>query len=419
MYYKKKNMSWGFTLACNLALGIRGSSIAAPIKTVPWNGHIGAVSFTFDDALETQALNMKPLLDAMPDVRVTFFLTGYQNRLIDNAAGFAALAYAGNEIGNHTITHWHLTLESDNELEEDVVKNADFTEAVLAKHGADVQIVSFATPFCENNAHVKTFINKRHFINRDCGLEGRNKWDTEPDWMGIDAKIWAPPGTTINEMLSALDTAAYIGNFDNTNPFVPHITGGSWLVILMHDVSENLAIPYVIMPDQIKTLFERAVRNKLWVAPLGTIGAYHRAHFIFDKAPMKKTEDGYSVKWDIPHKYMPKSVPLRVRIDTTQFGENVTIEQDGKIISPENDGTYIIEFMSKSLILRNTGEISLPIASRIKQNRKAYKFTFFDLKGKPLGIVNDFAVPEKFSKGIYIIRAEAEGMPTVTKKVAR
>ena len=116
---------------------------------------------------------------------------------------------------------------------------------------------------------------------------------------------------------------------------------------------------------------------------------------------------------------MPQSVPLRVRIDTTQISDKVTIEQDGKIITPENDGSYIIEFMSKSLILRNAGEISLPIAAKIKQNKKAYKFTLFDLKGKPLGKVNDFAVPESYPKGMYIIRAVAEGMPTVTKKIAR
>ena len=76
MYYKKRNMSWRITLASILTLGIIGSSMAAPIKTVPWNGHIGAVSFTFDDALETQVLNLKPLLDAMPDVHVTFFFNG-------------------------------------------------------------------------------------------------------------------------------------------------------------------------------------------------------------------------------------------------------------------------------------------------------------------------------------------------------
>ncbi len=419
MYYKKRNMSWRITLASILTLGIIGSSMAAPIKTVPWNGHIGAVSFTFDDALETQVLNLKPLLDAMPDVHVTFFLTAYQSRLYENASLFAAIANTGNEIGNHSVTHWHLTQETDTELEDDVINFADTLESILTKHGVDIQVTSFATPFCENNDYVKKFINKRHFINRDGGLDGRNYWNTEPDWMTMKAKVWTRDGTTVNEMLKALDTAANIGISNNTNPSEAQITEGSWVIFLQHDVSKDLQNIYAINPDDIRALFQRAVQNKLWAAPFGTVGAYYRAHFAFDNATMTKIDGGYSLQWDIPHKHMPKSVPLRVRLDTTRIGSKTTIEQDGKNILPESDGTYIIEFMSQSLILRNTGEVSLPKASKIKQNTKGYKFSLYDLNGKPLGMVKDFAVPENYPKGIYLIRAEANGKPTITKKVVK
>ena len=422
MYYKKANMSTAIAITCGIAFGLTGYGMAAPLKTVPWNGHIGAVSFTFDDALETQFLNLKPLLDAMPDVHVTFFLSAYQNRLYDNAEGFAALANSGNEMGNHTITHWYLPQETDEELEEDVVKFADTIETTLAKYGADVQVVSFATPFCNNGDHVKEFINKRHLINRDGGFDndGRNDWNTEPDWMSMKAKVWTRDGTSVNEMLRALDTAAFIGTFSNTNPSEPQITDGSWVVFLHHDVSEKQTDSYAINPDDIKTLFQRAVWNKLWAAPFGTVGAYYRAHFTFDNATMAKLDDGgYSVKWEIPHKHMPKSVPLRVRIDTTQVSSKTTLEQDGKTLTPESDGTYIIEFMSKSLIMRNTGEVSIPKAIKAQQFKAAYRYTLFDLKGHMLGKVDGFKVPQSYPKGIYLIRAEAKGMPTVTKKVAK
>ena len=36
---------------------------AGPVKTVPWNGYVGAVSFTFDDALKNQIDNLKPILE--------------------------------------------------------------------------------------------------------------------------------------------------------------------------------------------------------------------------------------------------------------------------------------------------------------------------------------------------------------------
>jgi peptidoglycan/xylan/chitin deacetylase (PgdA/CDA1 family) len=418
MYYKKRNMSWRITLASILTLGIIGSSMAAPIKTVPWNGHVGAASFTFDDALKNQFLNLKPLLDAMPDVHVTFFLTSFLDRLPENAEGFAALAISGNEMGNHTVSHWHLPQELDEELEEDVVQFANTIETTLAKYGANVQVVSFATPFCENSDNAKKFINNRHFINRDCGFDGRNAWDTEPDWMSMKAKIWTREGTSVKEMLSALDTAANIGIFNNANSSEPQITEGSWVVFLQHDVSENMQDPYAINPNDIRALFQRAVQNKLWVAPFGTVGAYHRAHFFFDNATMTKTDAGYNLQWDIPHKHMPKSVPLRVRIDTTQVSSKATIEQNGKILTPESDGTYIIEYMSKSLILRNTGEVALPTA-RDTQNKPNYRYTLYDLSGHKLGTVYDFKIPEHYPKGIYLIRAEAKGMPVVTKKVVK
>ena len=50
-------------LTSGLAFGLAGIAMANPIKTIPWNGHVGAVSFTFDDALENQIENLKPVLD--------------------------------------------------------------------------------------------------------------------------------------------------------------------------------------------------------------------------------------------------------------------------------------------------------------------------------------------------------------------
>ena len=215
-------------VACCITIGLAGFGMAeTPIKTVPWNGHVGAVSFTFDDAYANQVQNLKPILDDLPDVHVTFFLTDMGNGLAQNAAGFAALAKTGNEIGNHTQSHPHLTGVSDSELEEEIVKYANTIESTLAEQGADVKVTSLATPFCENSDKIKSVIASRHFINRDCGWHGRNDWDKEPDWMSLQAKIWTRSGASVTEMLSALDTAAFIGNFEGANPWDVQVKGGS------------------------------------------------------------------------------------------------------------------------------------------------------------------------------------------------
>ena len=434
--------------ACTFAFGLAGFSMAAPIKTIPWNGHVGAVSFTFDDALENQVQNLKPVLDELPDVHVTFFLTDMGNGLKQNAAGFAALAKAGHEIGNHAKNHGHLSgITNNEELNEEIVKFADNIEKVLADQGVSTNVISFATPFCENNDQVKGVIDTRHFINRDCGWHGRNEWNVEPDWLALKAKIWTRSGASVPEMLTAMDTAAFIGNFAGAEPWEVQIKGGTWLVVLNHGVTDDKGDDYAIDPADIKKIFERAIEDKLWVAPFGTIGAYYRAHFIVDAATSTVTDDGFTVSWKIPHEHMPKSIPLRVNIDTKSVGENVVVEQNGQKITPESDGSYIIEFMSKSLTVRKAGAGDTPGDSTTHpqdtttilqtdstkdtstalpkiqlgnlQNSAYTKFTLFDLNGNRLGTVNDFAVPVNYPKGTYIIRAEAKGQPAITKKVSR
>jgi peptidoglycan/xylan/chitin deacetylase (PgdA/CDA1 family) len=430
---------------CSIAFGLTGFSMAAPIKTIPWNGHVGAVSFTFDDALENQVQNLKPVLDGLPDVHVTFFLTDMGNGLKQNAAGFAALAKAGHEIGNHAKNHGHLSgITNNEELNEEIVKFADNIEKMLADEGVSTNVISFATPFCENNDQVKSVIDTRHFINRDCGWHGRNEWDTEPDWLALKAKIWTRSGATVPEMLTAMDTAAFIGNFAGAEPWEVQIKGGTWLVVLNHGVTDDKGDDYAIDPADIKKIFERAIEDKLWVAPFGTIGAYYRAHFIVDAATSTATDDGFTVSWKIPNEHMPASVPLRVKIDTKSVGENVVVEQDGQKITPESDGSYIIEFMSKSLKVRKAGAgdstthpqdtTATPPTDSTKdtstalpkiqlgnvQNSTIYtKFTLFDLNGNRIGTVRDFTVPENYPKGTYIIRAEAKGQAAITKKVSR
>ena len=421
IFFLKKNMRAAVVASC-VSLCLTGLGMAeTPIKTVPWNGLVGAVSFTFDDAYANQVENLKPILDDLPDVHVTFFLTSMGNGLTQNAAGFAALAKAGNEIGNHTQSHPHLTGVSDSELEEEIVKFANTIESTLAEEGADVKVTSLATPFCENNDKIKSVIASRHFINRDCGWHGRNDWDTEPDWMSLQAKIWTRSGATVTEMLSALDTAAFIGNFEGANPWDVQVKGGSWLVVLNHGVTDDAGDDYAIDPSDIKKIFEHAVENKLWTAPFGTVGAYHRAHFVVDAATSTLTDDGYTVKWEIPNEHMPKSVPLRVKIDTKSVGENAVVEQGGKKLTPESDGSYIIEFMAKELKVRksssNDETIALPKSAFANQGYS--KYTVFDMNGNCLGETNGWTIPANYPKGTYIVRAEAAGLKAVTKKLIK
>ena len=88
------------------------SAFAGPITTVPWNGHPGAASFTFDDGLHSQTNNLT-FLDNMPDVSVTFFVCTNTMNFASNSQPHLNYAKKGHEIGNHTATHKNLTQNAD------------------------------------------------------------------------------------------------------------------------------------------------------------------------------------------------------------------------------------------------------------------------------------------------------------------
>ena len=91
-----------------VALSLMGAvAYAAPITTVPWDGHPGAVSFTFDDCEISQLNNLGDYFEKNQDIKVTFFMTGGMNA--GNQSKYFPMAEKGHEIGNHSKTHSDLT----------------------------------------------------------------------------------------------------------------------------------------------------------------------------------------------------------------------------------------------------------------------------------------------------------------------
>ena len=79
---------------------------------------------------------------------------------------------------------------------------------------------------------------------------------------------------------------------------------------------------------------------------MGRVAAYYRAHFVIDKATSTEIDGGFKVTWESPHPAMPKSVPLRVKIEGA---DGKTVKQKGKEIQAESDGSFVIEFMDLEL----------------------------------------------------------------------
>ena len=310
----KTSLCAAFSFAAVSAVSV----FAGPITTVPWNGHPGAATFTFDDGLHSQTNNLT-FLDNMPEVKVTFFVCTGTMGFSSNSQPHLNYAKKGHEIGNHTANHKKLT-------DNGVNLNSEIGGAAQKLRGMGVEATSLATPYCAQNATVKNAINQEHFINRGCGGGGLMGWDNEPDWMQIDSHYWQA-NSSVASFKGSLDQAA----------------GGKWHVQLNHGVGGDWD---VISAADIKTLIQYAVQKNLWVETFSTVGAYLRAHFTIDKATATNTANGFTVKWTSPHTHMPKSVPLRVKIQGT---EGKTVSQKGNVVKPNSDGSYTIEFMALEL----------------------------------------------------------------------
>ena len=94
-------MKVGFKSIAVISL-MGAAAYAGPITTVPWDGHPGAVSFTFDDCEISQLNNLGEYFEKNQDIKVTFFLTGGMNA--GNQSKYFPMAEKGHEIGNHSKT---------------------------------------------------------------------------------------------------------------------------------------------------------------------------------------------------------------------------------------------------------------------------------------------------------------------------
>lgn len=401
----------GISVICGLA---SAASVKSPFVTVPWNGYSGAASFTFDDGFY-QAEPLSQILEDMPEVKVTFFLTNMGMNLLNYfGPTYAELAKQGHEIGNHTNNHFDLTSIAESSLKSEIIDFAGELEQIMGSYGAEVSVTSHALPYSQNNDIVSSVIDDRHFINRSAGGPGKHDWNVEPNWSNMDSKVWYTTPNAEEDFLNSIDASA----------MVP-----SWLVLLNHGITD-LGEGYITQ-DLMKEFIQRAVKNNMWVAPFSTVGAYYRAHFTLDTAKAVADGNNLTVTWEMPHKNMPKSIPLKVVINETfvreNFGNNASIyiEQDGKRINPDEDGIFILEFTSLKATIH--GSTKTPdtkpymVRSDLRTQDDPFSenttYTLLDAKGRRLGNIIEFKVPDFMPKGPYIIISKTPGFAAKVRKV--
>jgi peptidoglycan/xylan/chitin deacetylase (PgdA/CDA1 family) len=353
-----------FALLPSIAFAVAS---AGPVTTVPWNGHPGAVSFTYDDARTSQIPNLLPQLDDLK-IKATFFIsvTGAGGDFEARKAEWIRHARNGHELANHTRNH--VNMPADPSAAAVIADMAKY----LRELDPAVESVTFAYPNC--NVNGKAGIGAENFIARSCG-GSRYAWGAQPaDWLNIQGMILGPGSA--NNSVSAINAAK---------------AGNSWQVLLSHDVKE-MPDAYSITPAENKRMLDAAVAAGLWADTYQNIGAYYRAHFTMDAVEASATPGGWRMTWTSPHPRMPKSVKLRVKLASTPFGTDFTVRQDGAVIPAESDGSYVIDFMKLSLdVLKpSTGaQARIDLPRRLRAAASRYGIEFGGVDGPIEAVVAD------------------------------
>jgi peptidoglycan/xylan/chitin deacetylase (PgdA/CDA1 family) len=316
-----------FFLVCGLLL-VGLSNLGArevPFQVEPWNGYKAALSLTYDDA---DPIHLDLVIPEMNKrgLRGTFYLiTGKLDRLDEWKKAFLA----GQEIGNHTVTHRHTAdlapADEKNEVEQ--------AKATLEKLTGS-PVVTFAYPYVEESPGIKKWVEADDFMAR--GGYGTSYYLTpnmNPDWYDI------PSQATMT--IYAYET--YKNWVDQA------LASGAWTVLMIHAVEGSNWYQPIPKKTYLQFLDYLVQKQKdLWVAPFGEVGGYWRAEKVLEGAEPARNGIQTVIKWEKPANF-PKGLVIKAKIT----GAGLKVTQGGKEVVPTAGGVYPISFDARELTLVN------------------------------------------------------------------
>ena len=296
-----------------------------PFEVIPWNGYKAALSMTYDDG---DPIHLDVAIPEMNKrgLRGTFYLiTSKLTRVEDWKKAVAA----GQEIGNHTVTHRHTS-----ELKPDDEKNEVVDAKKYLEDTFGVPVLTLAYPFVEISPGLKKWTEAEDFAARGGGGTPYLTPDMEPDWFNVSSQ------TT----MTAYAPETY------TNWVDQDLAAGAWTVLMIHGIEGTQWGWQPITKKTYLGLLDYLVQKKknLWVAPFGEVCAYWRAQKVLEATEPKKDGTTTILSWEIPANF-PKGVTVKLAI----AGDGLKVSQGGKILKPLSSGVYSVAFDAKGLTLEN------------------------------------------------------------------
>ncbi|MEY3417499.1 MAG: hypothetical protein RL060_1611 [Bacteroidota bacterium] len=320
--------------------------IAKEVSIADWQGFAkAAYSLTFDDGLLSHTTHLAPILEKH-HLKATFFLVSDALQENEQAQAswrygywerFKALVALGHEMGAHTCSHAHLgacalgTAKDVGALRYEIQHPLN----VFAKWIPNAQVSSFAYPFGEFNAQVKSEVAPHYMVAR--GVSSGINQPKTMDWMAIhcDALSYAA-GRTLASDIEKFKILQ--------NDIVQHtIPTGAWSVYLAHDVlpfEEAVNAKDSWQPVSVESfdlfaawLAQQQMDNQLWVAPFGTVAKYIKEKNNVTVTYLLRAQ---SIELNVTDNLVDTqfNVPLSIEVEVPNAWTNIAILQNNQKITP-------------------------------------------------------------------------------------
>ncbi len=289
------------------------------LKVAPWNGHLAALSMTFDDGDPSHLDVAVPELEKRK-MKATFFLIANQ---IVRKDEWRKLPSLGHEIGNHSLDHKHV-----NEFKEGDEKSQVLGARNVLQKEFGVPLLTFAYPFTETSPTLTEWVGKTHLLGRGGYGNYVMKPDLEPDWLNIPARV----------TMTDLDLPAYQQWIDED------LAQGAWTVLMIHGLEGTTSGWQPITRKNFTGILDYLQSKDIWVETFLRVGAYFRAQKIFEKAVPTDSGVKRTWSWKVPDIF-PGDVVLKVRAQTPAGGSgSFVFSQPKGVITPDKDGFCAVTF---------------------------------------------------------------------------
>jgi peptidoglycan/xylan/chitin deacetylase (PgdA/CDA1 family) len=283
------------------------------LRVLPWAGFRGAVTYTLDDADDTQVQNYDAL-NAL-GVPMTFYLWTDRNGAMSNV--WSRAAADGHELGNHTNSHQAGTSPN---LANDTDTATTFIEGRFG-----VTVYTMAAPF--GDAQYGQVAQSRFLINRGVG-GGQIAPNGNTDRFNLPTFI-PNPNAPASDFNSRVDTAR---------------AQGLWETVLVHSFIPGTGFQPVALAQFSAAVNYAKGLGDVWIDTMVDVGAYWIAGRMLTQATPTTQADTSTWTWTLPDHFPPDQF-LRVTVD------GGTLSQAGVPLTWDEHGYYEVSLDVGSLSL--------------------------------------------------------------------